>query len=596
MIVVMNHRRGDERSRAASIHWAIALLATFVLVGTPARSASAGSEAAENDESAASGTTAPHGRASSSSTPPNAARLSDRPTERDSFDDPVAGPREMLRLFQIGESQLELFSDGEPLSQDGLATLMRLLYRAPSFPRHKVDRWAYRDFDVADIRSDPNRYRGTMLALAGSVVASDRVAVLPRDQERFGFDHFFRLVVRTLHFDAIIYCRRLPKPWCGQGDGQHVRAVGMFVKTGVTATETPATAGDRSEKGAPLVVVTDTPAWHPTTIDSEMRVTDDHLLLARHGMDIGQLSHVEDRTRLTGHDRESFYQLLDAASRIAAEELNQHPPTLVDVTELLQRPELHRGRQFSLIGTVRRVNRIVVGDVDIVKRFGIDHYFEIELFTVPEVTVRFVDSEGHDKVFHRYPVTVCIREIPDWLPTGEGLHTDVEVSGFFLKHWAYRSKYMSDRASGRSSKKSARRTSEAPTAAAPRTSIDDQPDSADPAAAFSGERLQISPLLIGTRVQTFQAPTYTRGNSLLGIAFAGLIVAVVVFAWIYERNAHSRRRRRPEFAEVVRGVAARSDDQEQSSLGEAPHEDRNPHRGVASDSDATNAGPNTMAE
>jgi hypothetical protein len=70
------------------------------------------------------------------------------------------------------------------------------------------------------------------------------------------------------------------------------------------------------------------------------------------------------------------------------------------------------------------VVRIDVEDADIVARYGIDHYYEISLFTD--------DSQSN-------PIVFCVRELPPGMPTGDGPEygEQVRVGGFFFKLWSY---------------------------------------------------------------------------------------------------------------------------------------------------------------
>jgi hypothetical protein len=94
------------------------------------------------------------------------------------------------------------------------------------------------------------------------------------------------------------------------------------------------------------------------------------------------------------------------------------------VVPLFMEPQGQRGRLVALSGRTRRVVRIGVEDPDIVARFGIDHYYEISLFTD--------DSQDN-------PVVFCVRELPHGMPTGDGPEylEQVRVAGFFFKLWTY---------------------------------------------------------------------------------------------------------------------------------------------------------------
>ena len=72
------------------------------------------------------------------------------------------------------------------------------------------------------------------------------------------------------------------------------------------------------------------------------------------------------------------------------------------------------------------------GDQDIVARFGIDHYYQVSLFTD--------DSQGN-------PLTFCVRELPEGMPYGNlpRYGETVRIAGFFFKTWSYSVSKIADR-------------------------------------------------------------------------------------------------------------------------------------------------------
>jgi len=163
-------------------------------------------------------------------------------------------------------------------------------------------------------------------------------------------------------------------------------------------------------------------AWYPDN------------LLGRLGMDVGLLDTVLNRTPITGEEREAFYQMLAAVGRArpgelldqAEADLHGQGQAACSVVPLFNQADDQLGRLVVLEGVVRRAIRIVVDQPDIVARLGIDHYYEMDLFTD--------DSQGNPLVF-------CVRELPDGMPPGDSgpYAYRVRVAGFFFKTWAYHS-------------------------------------------------------------------------------------------------------------------------------------------------------------
>lgn len=447
----------------------------------------------------------------------------DSPATRTQQLDPreiVAGPREMLDLYQIGESQLSMFTDGETIGDDSLGTLVRLLYRTPSFPLQKIHRWQQWENDVDQIAAEPNQFRGAILKLVGEVTQIESVSMSDSFAERFGFASYFRVQMTTEVTTATVYCREVPSAWLSQVDHGAPLSISSSVSAMFVQLGTP----PQPTQGRPhLVAVAHRFAWHPRAPDSANGITPDHVFLCQYGLDASQFDTVEDRKPLTAFDRECFYQLLDTVGTMPSDVLANHAAPSVNVTQLLQFPDRLRAQHCTLTGTVRRAIRIEVDDTDITQRFGIDHYYEVEIFTEPDAVIKFKgnDSDGatsenqdggdNEKTFYSYPVVVCFRELPDWMPQGDAVHANVRFSGFFLKQWAYKTQFMSEGT-----------------------------------APGERERLQISPLLIGSRLsQSEYVDTGARiWGPLFGGMFAALVAGIGIYVWRSEKSDREFRRRR----------------------------------------------------
>jgi hypothetical protein len=202
-------------------------------------------------------------------------------------------------------------------------------------------------------------------------------------------------------------------------------------------------------------------AWHPTRV-SEPAVSHGAALLGAAGMDIGLLDEVVNHQTIRAQEREAFFQMVDAVGQMdvrqlirSAQEnisavrqawageleaadlqrrrLAQSVVELADdgrysVAPLFLAADSQVGRLVAFDGMARRAARIEVGvspegePSDIVRRFGIDHYYELELFTD--------DSQN-------LPVVFCARELPLGFPTGNDIRQPVRVAGFFFKSWRY---------------------------------------------------------------------------------------------------------------------------------------------------------------
>ncbi len=162
---------------------------------------------------------------------------------------------------------------------------------------------------------------------------------------------------------------------------------------------------------------------------------------------------------------------------------------LYSVAPLFNDPQNQVAELVALDGNVRRVTRIDVskspdGDQsDVARRFGIDHYYEIDLFTD--------DSQNN-------PVVFVVRELPPGLSVGDRLDVPVRIAGFFFKSWGFQS----------------------------RRATLPVPDGAPPAANLR----QFAPLLVGRGpiLVHFDEPTEARS---FGLIAAGLFVLLLGAVW-----------------------------------------------------------------
>ena len=144
-------------------------------------------------------------------------------------------------------------------------------------------------------------------------------------------------------------------------------------------------------------------------------------------------------------DREAFYQMLHALGKPEAAKLKATGPDPLDPVPLLKAPEEHHGEVLRVRGRVQRVMKVPVEDADIQRRFGIKHYYEIDLFLpLGDTSLRFgKDPKGEKNPVYgnTFPVTLIVRELPPDLPEGENVRDVVRADGVFFKVWTYRSKY-----------------------------------------------------------------------------------------------------------------------------------------------------------
>ncbi|MEO8495865.1 MAG: hypothetical protein ABI614_12390, partial [Planctomycetota bacterium] len=417
--------------------------------------------------------------------------------------------REFLSLLSIDESQLAGFADGQPLGVQDEETVVRMLYSIPRFPLNDLQRWAQPIENLAALIAAPGDHRADTFLIRGRTTKIERVEILPEAVERLEFDHYFRVHVEldaSPHV-AVLCCREIPAAWVSSAIlDEPTIAYGLFLKLG---------AGD--EERTEFAFATPHIGWLPSKPNVAAGITPDLVQLASLGMDVSLFDDVRNLNHkpIAQADRECFYQLLATLGKADAEVIRSHARPTVDLASLLQEPATQHGRLMVVRGTARRAMNIRVDDEDIRERFGIDHYYQIDVFIqLGDQVVRLgKQTDGEGPTFtNSYPTTVCVLQLPPGLPEGTDIREEVSIPAACFKLWAYRSRFVS---------------------------------------AFDKDQLQVSPMFIGVEPQVIKINM--SQNPYIGFAVAGVFVAVLAFAWIalwrsgksdskFQRDVLSRRR------------------------------------------------------
>jgi len=410
----------------------------------------------------------------------------------------VTNPREMLDIMQVDASQRKHFLDDRSI-EDELETLGRVLFRLPRFAQVDVDRWAKPIDDVTEMQSNTDSYRFQMFDLHGELTDFRVHQVIPENVPRLGFREYFSVQIRHDNTQSIIYTRTIPQKWLQAIEqkpvGETVRAQALLLKRNVNRE------GDENGE-AQLIFAASRLNWHPSKPSRLFATTQDQVLLAQLGMDIDRLSDLVQRSKMTANDRECFYQALAAVQHAEPEQLAKLGKQEFDIAKMIQHPEAVGGELYTLHGMARRAIMIRVEDPDIRERFGIDHYYEVEVFIPMERQVRFIDpNEPEDKegkVFTDYPFVICVPELPPGMEQGDDIRIPATFSGFFLKLWAYETAFMSD---GR--------------------------------ARTAKPRLQQSPLFIGPTLTVGEryVPRESQVSLYIACLFVGLLLCIWLLMW-----------------------------------------------------------------
>jgi len=410
---------------------------------------------------------------------------------------PLSSAREMLELFSIDASHIRQLEDGRPLVIDEDETLFKILYRMPFFGLDKIAAWAKTDVAWSELAQDPATYRLEVFPVEGRVTQVQSIELPPETAERLEYGRYFRVRLQLADspHSALICCRAVPAAWemAGKLD-ERGSCLGLFLKTG-------------GEEGgaAELVFAAERVAWLAEQPNPSLGVTPDLVYLAGLGMDVGLFDAVRKTNRrpIAGDDRECFYQLLAAMKRANPPDVFGRAQSMPDVTPLLTESENQHGRLLSLLGTALRVQRIAIDEPEIRERFGIDHYYQVDIFvSLGNTEIRF-EQKGDQKeapVFRNsYPVTCCTPDLPAGLPARDDIAVPVRFAGVYFKLWPYKSDYV---------------------------------------ASFDQRQRQVSPLLIATtpRVVKFDDSASNLVGWIGGIGCLLLVLIAAFYIWFPRRG------------------------------------------------------------
>ncbi len=136
------------------------------------------------------------------------------------------------------------------------------------------------------------------------------------------------------------------------------------------------------------------------------------------GVSAGMFKSIRDDSLSSEEEQAVSLRLLNILHRTDLERLRQASVGQISYAQLFRQPGQYRGRLVTVSGTVRRANPIELFK----NEFGLKKYYQVWLFPADNPTA---------------PIVIYCLDLPKGFPTGMELAEDVEVTGFFLKRWAY---------------------------------------------------------------------------------------------------------------------------------------------------------------
>lgn len=389
---------------------------------------------------------------------------------RDSQPADPAQFRKLLELAGWDSKRLDSLAKDSEVTDGDRNELAQLLWRLRTLDGPQLSAWARASKSFADVAADSTSNLGELVTLTGHVTKANRLELPTELAERLEMLNYYQceMALDGEAGMATILTGRIPLAWLTMPTlNEPATANGVFIKL--------LASSDATKNG---LFVSNDVAWRPTQPQPPF-VSFGESVLGGLGVDVGLLDDLRQRRPLSRQESEAFYQILAAMGNIGANQLDrfanrdlasvqdhwadegkrlaesiQKSPAaatareraqlqlarevqsraakgLFSVAPLFNQPEKQVGELMSLEVTVRRATRIDVGkstdgsESDVARRFGIDHYYELDVFTD--------DSQNN-------PVVFCVRELPAGFPLGEGLSELVRIAGFFLKSWSFESR------------------------------------------------------------------------------------------------------------------------------------------------------------
>lgn len=346
--------------------------------------------------------------------------------------------------------QQDEFEQDEPLSEEETRQLLPLLKRLKSFDALSIARWTTADVSTSDILAKPSDFQSQLVHLQGTLLRVELQQLSEDDAERFELPSVSRCQV-AINDDIIanVLVADVPKSWTSDTTNEPVSFAGLVIKR-------MPSEGDSSG----LVFLAPRLAWHPTTTAGANH-SFGRAVLGGLGFDVSLLDDIRNRGPIRSQEREAFYQMLSATNRIGSNQLirsanralaevaaewqaesnattqrslmarevvRQAGEGRYSVAPLFNDSNNQIGNLVALEGVVRRAVKIDIDTLpngrpsDVSRRFGIGHYFELDLFTA--------DSQD-------YPIVFCTPELSADFPLGSKLHEPVQLAGFFFKSWRH---------------------------------------------------------------------------------------------------------------------------------------------------------------
>jgi len=344
-------------------------------------------------------------------------------------------------LARLGDGTI--LRTGEPIVLEMIGRLERL---GPLALRRSAEVW--NEGLRRTWTTSPGDHRTELATIAGELVALEVLELDELTADRFDRDEVYRLVIacerhRLDDVDGVTpdpavvsdhrvvaWVGSIPASWLERVPiGDRIEVVGALLHL-EPATETDTVS-------VPLVLAA-APRWYPSDAAHAVDATWYPLGLDASVWDAARRTEGEE---LRPADAPGLYRLIAA--------VRDEPPAALPAAEpfelfdLLGAPEAWHGRIVRLRGAIERITEIGTGNDQYAIDAGIERYYQIDLLVALDGRKVRIGSEHPDAVVsNRYPLTLCVAELPPGLSTGSDLNLPIEAQGVFYRNWRYRSEYL----------------------------------------------------------------------------------------------------------------------------------------------------------
>lgn len=391
---------------------------------------------------------------------------------------------QILEISGIGPSELRFLIDLDPVVGKDVDTIGKLLAVFPKISESDIQRLtmptANTDSAITldKLASDVDRHRINFFTIRGRATSVKRQYIIPEAARLIGFNSFFWVTIKAADSDIPIRVatRKLPIAWfpdswkrpavIGTAATQESLALSTEQHVPFKIDEPILVDGlllktTDENKQLELIMAASRVKWLPSHVSVKQHVHSSMVLLSQHGFDSGLLDEIRrtNKSALGHADREAFYQILkifqpssalDSIQRVHQQSL---PPT-PEIVDYFNNTRALQGQFVTIHGDVRQISRIAIVNSKMQKRFGSDHYWQLDL-SIPigkhRIRVKTNDADQNGIIFqNRFPLQVCVNHLPPELQQAMNklrqgmddrklLREKVTVQGIFFKLWSYQS-------------------------------------------------------------------------------------------------------------------------------------------------------------